>query len=142
MRDPEFIELRNKFLLGLFIFLVFAIPIFFFIKNKFYVSNSDIYNSINKKNDMLILVVENKCDKCNESKKILNNIDINYYILNKDKQKDYIQILNKLNIHKKEIVSPTLIYIKEGNIYAYINNIKSEEEINSFIENNVLNGGE
>lgn len=142
MKDKEFIELRNKFLIGLVISIIFIIPIFFFIKNKFYISDSDIYKSINKKNDMLILVVDNKCNRCNKSKEVLNKININYYVLNKDKQRDYNKIINKLNLKEKEIVNPTLIYIREGNTYAYINDIKSENEINSFIENNILNGDE
>ena len=49
MRDPEFIELRNKFFLGIFIFLIFAIPIFFFIKNKLFISDSNITKAINNK---------------------------------------------------------------------------------------------
>lgn len=142
MRDPEFIELRNKFFLGIFIFLIFAIPIFFFIKNKLFISDSNITKAINNKNSMLILVVENKCNECKKNKNTLNDLNVNYYILNKDRERDYGTILKKLNLQEKEIIVPTLIYIREGNTYAYINDIKSENEINSFIENNILNGDE
>lgn len=140
MRDPEFIELRNKFFLGIFIFLIFAIPIFFFIKNKLFISDSNITKAINNKNSMLILVVENKCNECKKNKNTLNDLNVNYYILNKDRERDYGTILKKLNLQEKEIIVPTLIYINEGNTYAYINNIKNGKEIREFIkENNISN---
>lgn len=141
MKDPEFIELRNKFFLGVFIFLVFAIPIFFFLKNKILISDSSLLKSINKKNSVLILLTENKCNRCNKSKEVLNKVGINYYVLNKDKERDYNTIIYKLELDK-DIQIPSLIYVEEGKVYAYIDNIKSEKEITDFIDKCNLNGGE
>ena len=141
MKDPEFIELRNKFFLGVFIFLLFAVPLFFFLKNKILISDSDLLKSINKKNSMLILLTEDKCNRCSKSKDVLNKIDINYYVLNKSRDRDYNTIIYKLELDK-DISIPSLIYVEEGKVYAYIDNIKSSKEITNFIENNNLNGGE
>lgn len=141
MKDPEFIEMRNKFFLGVFIFLVFAIPIFFVFKNKIFIGDSKLLKSIKKQDDIVILLVENKCNRCTKSKEVLNNLDINYFILNKSKDRDYETVINKIEIDR-DIELPSLIYLKKGKLYSYIFNIKSEQEITNFIENNVLNGDE
>lgn len=140
MKDPEFIELRNKFLLGLGIFIIFAIPIFFFVRNKLYMPDSKIIKSLNKKDSMVILIVENKCDRCNKSKNVLNELNVNYFILNKDTERDYNNIIRKLNI-EDEVQVPAIIYVDEGKLYSYIYNIRNEKEITDFVENYNLNGG-
>ena len=96
MRDPEFIELRNKFLLGVLIFLIFAIPIFFFVRNKMFMPDSKIMKYLKKNDSMLILVVEDNCTRCKKSKEVLNELNVNYFILNKDTERDYNSIIRKL----------------------------------------------
>ena len=94
-----------------------------------------------KKNDsMVILVIENKCDRCNKSREVLNELNVNYFILNKDTERDYNSIIRKLNI-EDEIQVPSIIYVDEGNLYSYIYNIRNKKEITDFVENYNLNGG-
>ena len=140
MRDPEFIELRNKFLLGIGILIIFAIPIFFFVKNKLYMPDSKIMKYLKKNDSMVILVIENKCDRCNKSREVLNELNVNYFILNKDTERDYNSIIRKLNI-EDEIQVQSIIYVDEGNLYSYIYNIRNKKEITDFVENYNLNGG-
>ena len=64
MKDPEFIMLRNRVLIGIFISIIFIIPICFFIKNKLLVTESDLEKSIKNKEDILILFTEENCSKC------------------------------------------------------------------------------
>lgn len=140
MRDPEFIELRNKFLLGVLIFLIFAIPIFFFVRNKMFMPDSKIMKYLKKNDSMLILVVEDNCTRCKKSKEVLNELNVNYFILNKDTERDYNSIIRKLKI-EDEVQVPAIIFVNEGNLYSYIYNIKNKKEIIDFVESYNLNGG-
>ena len=142
MRDPEFIELRNKFLLGVLIFLIFAIPIFFFVRNKMFMPDTKIMKSLKKNESMLILIVEDKCSRCTKSKELLNELDVNYFILNKSTNRDYNSIIKKLNLSKEDTEIPAIILVNEGQVYSYISNIKSSKEITSFVKSYNLNGGE
>lgn len=140
MKDQELIELRNKVLLGLFIIIIFAIPIFFLLRNKLYMPDSNIMKSLKKKDSMVILIVEDKCNRCNKSKEVLNEINVNYFVLNKSRDREYNTIIRKLDIDKN-IEIPSMIYVDEGKVYAYIYNIKNKKEITDFVENYNLNGG-
>ena len=142
MRDPEFIELRNKFLLGVLIFLIFAIPIFFFVRNKMFMPDSKIMKYLKKNDSMLILVVEDNCTRCKKSKETLNELDVNYFILDKSTNRDYNNIISKLELSEEDVEIPTIILINKGKVYSYITNIKSSQEITSFVKNYNLNGGE
>ena len=48
--------------------------------------------------------------------------------------KNYSLLLKELDISSQDIIIPSVLYIKEGQLYSSIN-IQSEEELNIFIEN-------
>lgn len=134
MKDPEFILLRNRFVIALIFIIIFFVPIFFFLKNKFLINNSIIIDKINKEEDIVILVTEEQCDSCKQTEKVLNKDNVTYQILNVNKEKDYYQILKKLNLSIDEIVPPTVIYIEKGNVVA--TTLETEEnDLEIFIEN-------
>jgi uncharacterized membrane protein len=141
MRDEEFIQLRNKFLFGLTIFIIFAIPIFFLLRNKMFIPDSKIIKSLKNKDSMVILIVDNKCNRCDKSKEVLTKLDVNYFILNKSTNRDYNRILRKLELTEEDLEIPTIILVNEGKLYSYITNIKSKQEITDFVKNYNLNGG-
>ena len=82
MNDPEFIMLRNKFLIGILVALIFIIPLFLFFKNKI-IDNEDITKKIRNKETLIILVVENNCIECKNYQEQLNNNGIGYMKVNK-----------------------------------------------------------
>ena len=134
MRDPEFIELRNRFLIGLGICIVFMVPFFFFLKNKL-INTSKVIEAINRKEDIVLLVTSKDCSNCKIYKKQLTNLGVNYIETNRNKDKYYEEILRKLNVVKTDIIPPTIIYIKEGALYATLVEIKTKEELTIFVEN-------
>ncbi len=139
MNDPEFIELRNRFLLGVFIALLFIIPFFYFLKNKLIIDES-IINEIKNGENLTILVVENNCKECKKYEEHLKNNNVSYKKINKKEDKNYELILNKLNISYNDITSPTIIYIEKQNVVATLPNMRSDKEINAFIINYNLEG--
>lgn len=133
MRNPEFIEIRNKFILGMLIILLFGIPFLIFITKKFMVETSEIIKGIDNSETMLVLVENVKCNNCKEIEEKLENYGLKYYTLNSTSDRNYLKILHKLDITTTDIAEPTLMYIEEGKFYAALVSIKTDEEINSFL---------
>lgn len=117
--DEDFIKLRNRVFKAFVITLIFTVPLLFFVINKFGNKPSLILNNINKKEDFLLLIVENKCTQCENIEKILNDKNISYTTLNKDKEPRYEEILKEIDLTKNEIKYPAIIYIKNGSLYSF-----------------------
>ena len=133
MDDPELKALIKKSLFAVAVALAFAIPAFLFFTNKLYVKDSDIVKSIKNNKGILIFVTENKCSNCNTIKKELK--DVKYKVLNKSTDKNYNEIMIRLGLENSNIEIPALIYVKKGELYSFIENINSEEELNKYLEN-------
>ncbi len=135
MKDPEFIELRNKFLIGIVVSLIFTVPIFLVFYNRITPNTSKIINKIKKEESFFLLVTEKNCKKCNEYQRIIDNYLINYEVMNKNKDKNYKNTIKLLGIEESDVEIPCLIYIDKGKLISSLPNIKSEEEFNTFISN-------
>ena len=135
MKDEELIMLRNKALIGIVILLLFAIPIFFIINNKILIKKTNVIKSIEKKEDILVLVISENCSKCKKYEKELIKLNVNYFLINKDTEKTYNRILSKLKLGESDVIAPTLLYIKKGKAYSTLVDIKNEKEIDEYIKN-------
>ena len=133
MKDPEFIELRNKFLLALLVALIFSVPVFFIFKNKL-ISNNSIEDKINNNKNIVLYIVEDNCINCNKIKKYLDSNKIKYNMIYKNSN-DYQKAMNIIGVNKENIISPTIMYIEETKLKSYIVDIKSEKEAEDFINN-------
>lgn len=136
MRDPEFIQLRNRFLMALVIALIFTIPMILFVVNRFNEKPSKIIEKINKKENIIVLVTEENCPSCINNKNILKDNNVSFYEINKDDDKNtYEIILRKISMSKSDVTPPTVIYIEEGTLYSSLVN-PSEEELKSYLDYN------
>ena len=133
MRDPEFIELRNRFLIGLVVSLLFTVPIFLIFYNRITPNSSKIMNKIKKEESFFLLVTEKNCKSCTKYHNLLKKIDIQYEEMNKNKDKNYQDTLKLLEIAESDVEIPCLIYIEKGVLISSLPNIQSEEELNTFI---------
>ena len=88
----------------------------------------------------MILVVENDCIECKNYQEQLNNNGIGYMKVNKSKDTNYELILNELNMSYDDVTSPSIIYVKNKKVVSTLTNMKTNEEINSFIVNYKLEG--
>ena len=131
MKDPEFIELKNRFLFGLLIALLMGSILIFVAYKSFIGTNSKAYNYINRNNKSIILVIDNKCKNCDEIKNVLDNNKYKYYLYNRSK--DYSNnIENILNIDNLGIEIPALIYLENKRVSSFISNVNDSEEIKDF----------
>lgn len=131
MRDPEFVELRNRFLFGVLISIVFFVPVILFLY-RFY-ANSDVFTLINDKKTFTMLVTSNDCDNCKMAEESLKKYDIDYKILNSDTAKDYGDIMNKLQIDNANKDYPIIVYIENGVMKSNLFNITDEKIIDDFL---------
>jgi len=132
MQNPEFILLRNRFLIALLVALIFTIPLTLLFINKFSNKPSRIIDSINNKESIFILVTENNCEKCQETENIMKENNIDFILLNKDIEEKYDSIIKKIDIPNDELTPPTIIYIKDGIINSKLVN-SSQTEIEEFL---------
>lgn len=138
MKDPEFIQLRNRFLIALLVTLIFTIPMLFFVINRFSVKPSKIIRSVNNKEDVVVLVTENNCSKCEKTSKILKDNKVKYIEINRSiENNNYETILKKIEMSKDDILPPTIIYIKKGTLDSSLVPA-SEEEILMYLDYNKL----
>ena len=133
MNDPEFKEILKKAIFALSVALVFIIPIFFIFKNKLSSTPNTIIKDIRNEKTFILYITKEKCNTCKMLKKELS--DIKYKELNKDKNKDYNEIIMKLELDDSKLYIPALIYINKGKVESYIVDIKSKEDINNFLSN-------
>lgn len=133
MNDPEFKEMLKKAIFALSVALVFVIPIFFIFKNKLSSTPNEILKDIRNNKTFLLYVTKENCNNCNNIRKELNNTK--YKELNKDNNKDYNEIIMKLELNDSKLYIPALIYINKGKVESYIVDIKSKEDINNFLNN-------
>ena len=135
MRDPEFIVLRNRFLIGLVIFIVF-ITLIIMVFNRFYGHYSgEVYDMISDNKTLVFLQTSNDCELCDSVKDILDKNNINYEEVTMSLKDRHEDIYRLLDIDSKKITPPSLFYIKNGDVVSYLNNISSENEVNDFIKN-------
>lgn len=136
MKDPEFIELRNKFLLGILISLIFLTPLFFFFYNHLIVKNSPIVERIQRSESFTLLIRDK--DYYNRAKvveNILKEYAVDYEVCNLEKDSHYEEILQILKLSSSDIESPTLIYIEKGILISTLPNIQNKEDVLSFLGN-------
>ena len=137
MRDPEFIELKNRFLFGVGIVILFAIPIMIFLVKTY--GTSSVLNKINDDETFTILVTAKSCDNCKLVSNILKNYDVEFVKLNSSTNKSYEEIMKKLKVENKREEFPILIYIKDGEMQANLFSIDTKEKVEDFIEFHGLN---
>jgi glutaredoxin len=140
MHDPEFIELRRKFTLGLVVSILFVVPLLIFFINKLNFSDSETLKSIKNQESIVIFYIDESCRKttCKSIEKYLKKLNVDYEVINIDSDSDYSIILRKLDITEKEISVPTLMYIENGSLNSTLVDISTEEEISSFVSYNNL----
>ena len=81
MRDPEFISLRNKVLIGLGIFIVF-ITLIIMIMYRFLGNYSGkVYEDVVADKTFVFLQVSDNCKMCDSVINVLDERDIKYEIL-------------------------------------------------------------
>ena len=118
MDNEEFIELRNKFLLGVVVSLIIVIPFLFLFINRYTGVKSSVYKAY-KSNETFVVLITNteKKSECQKIKKILKDSDVSYLEYNLD----------------KEIQVPALFYVKDGKTVMYTLEVTGEEKVSSFI---------
>lgn len=135
MRDPEFVALRNKFLIGLVIFVV-VITLLIMIMYRFLGNYSGkVYDDVVADKTFVFLQVSNKCEMCDSVKNVLDEKGIEYQILTmslKDRHEDVYRVLK---IDSKNVEAPSLFYIKKGEVVAYLSGVDNQDELDSFIKN-------
>lgn len=137
MRDPEFIQLRNRFLFGVGLVILFMIPITIFLVKTYGVSS--VLTKVNRKETFTIVVTSKNCDNCKLVYDILKDNDVKFVKLNSSTNKNYEEIMQKLNIVNKREEFPVIIYVKDGVMQANLFSINSEKMVLDFIEYHGLN---
>ncbi len=137
-------KIRNIIIIS-FVIVLLIIIIFFIIskrvdkKDMNTATYNEIKSMIDNKDTFLIYYYNSKSKNKhnNEIKKYLDEKGIKYFNYNDvlvDRD-EYNKLLELLNMDKDDFGIPSLIYIKDGTMYANIINIDSKNIVDSFIDN-------
>ena len=94
---------------------------------------SDALTMINKDKTFVMLVVSKDCDNCKLVSKLLKDRDIDFVKVNRDTNKDYDSIMNRMNITNKREEFPVIVYVENGEMKANLFDI-NEKSFNEFVE--------
>ena len=135
MEDQEFDSLKKRFLIGLVIIIVF-VSLCIIILNKFFNNyDGDIYKDVKKNKTLVILQVSKNCEMCNSVKIVLEDRNVEFEELTMSYKDRYEDVYSLLGVDSKSIKAPALFYVKKGKLVAYLSDIKSDSELNMFIDN-------
>ncbi len=132
-KDKEFINLRNKFLLGFLIFAVFATLLYLIFVRQFSLARP-ISSKMKKDETFLVFINGNDCENCNEIEAYLKDKKVEFEQLN-ELSSEAKTILEENNFDTKKSITPAVLYIKNGKLYANLVNINSTIELELFIKN-------
>lgn len=132
MKDLEFIELRNRFLLALLICVIFLVPFFLIFYRNITTENSKILKRINQEETFYIFLTKNNCKDCKEIEKKLQELSLDYLKSNQDKDKNYQKVLTKVEISNDDITLPTLFYIENGKLISILMDF-DDENLHNFL---------
>ena len=133
MRDPEIIQLRNRFLLAITIAVLFSVPLIIFLNKNF--NNTNVLTRVREKDTFVILIENKNCKMCKKVNKLLADNSVDYVRLNRDKNKDYNKIMKDLELVNKREEYPVVVYVTKGKMTANLFNISDESEVEVFIKN-------
>ena len=134
MRDPEFVALRNRFLLGVVATLIIIIPLLVFFINKYGDSKSSVIKAIEKKEDIVVLVSNKECDFCLNVEAVLKDNNIEYIIFDKVKEDKYEEILRKLEFSDNYVTVPGIFTLKKGKLDLTAMNLESTDDVLEFVD--------
>ncbi|MBQ8131508.1 MAG: hypothetical protein IJ193_03365 [Bacilli bacterium] len=133
-KDKEFIELRNRFFIGLFIACIIgAVVILLFFQR--FTFGIGISSKMMQKQDFVIYIDSYDCgDSCDKVKKLLDQKNVKYESLKIDSQ-EADNLLEKYKITNTVEVVPAVIYIKDGKVYSSMFEVTNLEELELFLKN-------
>lgn len=134
--DKELENLFKRLFKAIIIIIVFILVVSLAFINKFNSDESKPLRKIKKEEDISVLFRKTKCDNCNEIKKELNNLNVNYIEIKTDTEKYYDSILKELSLTEIDIVEPSIVTIKDGSVFSILVDIKNIEELEEYIKNN------
>jgi len=131
---------RNIVIGGIVLLIVLIIGIILISNNgsKEKISNSEIREIIDNKNSSVIYIYNSRSNNENGSKilKHLNDNRINFktYDVSKIDGKEYVSMLDILNIDRDVFDYPAIIYVKDGVMFANIINVNDLDVVDRFIQ--------
>ena len=134
MKDREFVELRNRFLLGLFIAFAVVIPFFIVLVVKLDQTNPKIIRRLNSKESFYILIENTNCNNCREVELILKERNLDYEKINMEKE-PYEEMLEKIHSMDLKVSTPAILFIQDGIMVDQLTKINGNSELEEFINN-------
>ena len=134
--DQELENLFKRLFKAIVIIIVFILVVSLAFIKKFNSDESKPLRKIKKEENINVLFRKTKCDNCNEIKKELNNLNINYIEIKTDTEKYYDSILKELSLTEIDIVEPSIVTIKDGSVFSILVDVKNISELEEYLKNN------
>lgn len=132
-KDRNFIEFRNKALLILLLVVVFGSLLIVIINRKF-IFGGKVTRKMIKEDSFTVFINNTNCSNCDNIKAFLDSENVSYEEIYEDSG-DAEDIFKTYEFNTEKSVSPAVLYVKEGKLYAFLVNINETDELKYFIKN-------
>lgn len=135
--DEESIELRKRIIIAVIFGIMFIAIVLLLVDNIFNRSmhSNDIYQRLQNKDSMNIIVEDNKCDDCEFIESYFKSNNIEYVVM--DKKYAYFDETIKL-LYLDSVLVPSIIIVEDGNVIDKMLNIKDidKDDLDDFFNMN------
>ena len=129
-------ELKNKIIIGIVVGIIIVSVLTIIFINKFSIHEPRIVKSIKNDSEVVLLFEDRNCNDCSDINNVFTELKVKKYLVYKDNNKtDYDKIIKQLGISEEEIISPTIIYVKENKMVANLVEIKEVDKLQVFLDN-------
>ena len=135
--DEESIELRKRIIIAVIFGIMFITIVLLLVDNIFNRSmhSNDIYQRLQNKDSMNIIVESSKCDDCKFIESYFKSNNIEYVVM--DKKYAYFDETIKL-LYLDSVLVPSIIIVEDGNVIDKMLNIKDidKDDLDDFFNMN------
>lgn len=132
--DDESKSFLLKVGIVLLVTIVVAIFLIITFNNKTGNFISDTLQGVYNEDTFIVVFTSDKCKNCKAIISSVENRNIEYYEYNIDRERDFDDLIFKFDIDKNLVVTPGLVYVKNGKLSMNVMNA-SLEDANNFLDN-------
>ncbi|MBR3210520.1 MAG: hypothetical protein IKF71_01100 [Bacilli bacterium] len=136
MEDTDLKELSRNLIIWLVVVVVFGSLMTIIFINKFGSKDIPINKIIDKKESLVVLIINNETKNTEQIQKKLEEYPLEYEVVNKDKERYYNEFLKKISITEEDIVEPTVLIIQKKKVKSILVDIENIEDLNTFLDYN------
>ena len=133
-KDEDLIALKKRIITGLLVGIAVVIPAVFCFGYRFRHDVKSAYYKIRRQDSFVLFLYDSKnCSNCQTLKKNIKSRNVDYVFLDVENKDQYGILKQEISLYD-DIDYPVIVYIDEGKVSLFKENISNSSEIDAFLE--------